>query len=76
MFKKRGCSSTHVFRKIINRVPTDLYLILHYISQEKGMLIEASELIIYFFTNISLQRYIDKGNRTYTWTAVNGTDYR
>uniref|UniRef100_A0A8D0FGU6 VWFA domain-containing protein n=1 Tax=Strix occidentalis caurina TaxID=311401 RepID=A0A8D0FGU6_STROC len=22
------------------------------------------------------ERYIDKGNRTYTWTAVNGTDYR
>lgn len=21
------------------------------------------------------ERYIDKGNRTYTWTAVNGTDY-
>lgn len=22
------------------------------------------------------ERYIDKGNRTYTWTPVNGTDYR
>lgn len=21
------------------------------------------------------ERYIDKGNRTYTWTPVNGTDY-
>uniref|UniRef100_A0A8C3T1Z6 VWFA domain-containing protein n=1 Tax=Chelydra serpentina TaxID=8475 RepID=A0A8C3T1Z6_CHESE len=32
--------------------------------------------MIYLFIKIAFQRYIDKGNRTYTWTAVNGTDYR
>ncbi|XP_009867531.1 PREDICTED: voltage-dependent calcium channel subunit alpha-2/delta-1-like, partial [Apaloderma vittatum] len=26
-------------------------------------------------TGLVASRYIDKGNRTYTWTAVNGTDY-
>ncbi|XP_006896209.1 PREDICTED: voltage-dependent calcium channel subunit alpha-2/delta-1 [Elephantulus edwardii] len=25
--------------------------------------------------DIKVERYIDKGNRTYTWTPVNGTDY-
>uniref|UniRef100_A0A8D0G9G3 VWFA domain-containing protein n=1 Tax=Sphenodon punctatus TaxID=8508 RepID=A0A8D0G9G3_SPHPU len=33
------------------------------------------EAMTFLFINIVFQRYIDKGNRTYTWTAVNGTDY-
>lgn len=29
-----------------------------------------------FYIHIILQRYIDRGVRTYTWAPVNGTDYR
>uniref|UniRef100_A0A8C8SJH0 VWFA domain-containing protein n=1 Tax=Pelusios castaneus TaxID=367368 RepID=A0A8C8SJH0_9SAUR len=45
------------------------------IKVENLVFTEPPEAMIYLFINIAFQRYIDKGNRTYTWTAVNGTDY-
>uniref|UniRef100_A0A8C3T3K4 VWFA domain-containing protein n=1 Tax=Chelydra serpentina TaxID=8475 RepID=A0A8C3T3K4_CHESE len=42
---------------------------------ENDIKVEVRLAMIYLFIKIAFQRYIDKGNRTYTWTAVNGTDY-